>query len=61
MGEKEVLYLQDVLKMNSCNEVPVSIVMVLYQQESSGVTLLHLVLSVYSVLCTALSFFIGFS
>lgn len=53
--------MQDVLKMNSCNEVPVSIVMVLYQQESSGVTLLHLVLSVYSVLCTALSFFIGFS
>lgn len=31
IGEKEVLYLQNVLKMNRRNEVPVSILMVLYE------------------------------
>lgn len=31
LGEKEVLYLQNVLKTTRCNEVPVSIVIVLYE------------------------------
>lgn len=30
IGGKEFLYLQIVLKMNSCTEVPVSIIVVLY-------------------------------
>lgn len=31
LGEKEVLYLQNVLKMKSRNEVPVSIIIALYE------------------------------
>lgn len=50
IGEKEILYLQNVLKMKSCNEVPVSTIVVLYEQESSGVILQHWFLcAVYSV------------